>query len=447
MIDTIVQGGLIVTPSIVFRGDVLINAEKIVGISTTRAIPEASKIIDATGDYVLPGVIDVHVHPYTDGWGGTLRSAAYGGVTSVLFMMKHAAEETVPTVLEQTILSVSQEAVIDFGFHVVLREPVSSDDILDSLSLGATSFKIFMAHMNREECLSDAAVFSAMREIGANGGLCLVHAEHGELVRYLESGLSHQGRTGIADYSATHPPSLEAEAVSRAIDLAALANCPLYLVHITTAAALMRIRRSRELGQEVVAETCLPFLLLTDDDLIAQGPRAKIAPALRSRQDVEELWQGLRENAIRVVSSDHAAHPIRAKMASASIFEVPSGLPGTEFLLPLLFSEGVVNRGMSLTWLAQVLADWPARIFGLHPRKGSIQVGADADLVIFDPQARWTISEEEQHSLAEHTPYVGWTVQGRPRMSLVRGKVVLDDSMINVSPGYGKYLRRPVAAN
>ena len=206
-----------------------------------------------------------------------------------------------------------------------------------------------------------------MREIGANGGLCLVHAEHGELVRYLESGLSHQGRTGIADYSATHPPSLEAEAVSRAIDLAALANCPLYLVHITTAAALMRIRRSRELGQEVVAETCLPFLLLTDDDLIAQGPRAKIAPALRSRQDVEELWQGLRENAIRVVSSDHAAHPIRAKTASASIFEVPSGLPGTEFLLPLLFSEGVVNRGMSLTWLAQVLADWPARIFGLQP--------------------------------------------------------------------------------
>ena len=150
MIDTIVQGGLIVTPSIVFRGDVLINAERIVGISTTRAIPEASKIIDATGDYVLPGVIDVHVHPYTDGWGGTLRSAAYGGVTSVLFMMKHAAEETVPTVLEQTILSVSQEAVIDFGFHVVHREPVSSDDILDSLSLGATSFKIFMAHMNRE---------------------------------------------------------------------------------------------------------------------------------------------------------------------------------------------------------------------------------------------------------------------------------------------------------
>lgn len=440
--DLVVREGQVVTPAGVMVGDVAVHDTQIAAITLPGMIKDAAQEIDARGLYVLPGAIDAHVHPYLDGWGGTLRAAALGGITTVLFMTKYKPTEAVNDVLDQVIEEEAKDAVIDYAIHLVLREPFHPRDIECAHERGVTSFKVFMSHMNHAEILPDPVIFRAMREIARLGGVCLIHAEHGDLIKFLEEEKQRAEQMDPEAYLQAHEPLTEATAIGRALDLANLARCPVYFVHVTTREGLDRIQQARQRGQPVYAETCLPFTILTSEDFKSQGPVLKIAPAPREPEDVEAIWRGLIDGSLQVVSSDHAPQPAHLKANAANIFDVPSGLPGTEVLLPLIYSEDVARRGLPMTWLIRVLSENPARIFRLYPRKGVLAVGADADIVLFDPNVEWQITASGLHSLAGFTPFEGKKVHGKVRTTLVRGTIVMKDGEIAAPAGHGQYLAR-----
>jgi dihydropyrimidinase len=437
----VIRNGQIVTPTGVMLGDVGIDNSHIAAITLPGVLERGHQEIDAEGLHVLPGAIDAHVHPYLDGWDGTLQAAAFGGVTTVLFMAKYKATETVQDLLDEVIVEQAKKAAIDYSIHLVLREPFHPRDMEYAHARGVTSFKVFMNHMNQAEILSDAAIFRAMREARRLGGICLIHAEHGELIDLLKEEKLRAEQVGPDDYLQVHHPLTEVMAVERGLTLAELADCKVYFVHITTEGGLERVRRAGR-RDRVFAETCLPFAILTDADLRVNGPIMKITPAPRPQRDVDAVWCGLQDGSLDVVSSDHAPQLANIKRDAPNIFQVPSGLPGTEVLLPLLHSEGVVRRGLPLTWLARMVSENPARIFGLAPRKGAIAIGADADLVLFDPNAEWQIKAADLHSLAGFTPFEGKTIRGRAKTTLVRGTVVMQDGEITAPAGHGQFLAR-----
>jgi dihydropyrimidinase len=250
---------------------------------------------------------------------------------------------------------------------------------------------------------------------------------------------------GVADFSKTCPDVAEEIAIIRVIELAHISNCPLYIVHLSTAKGLKHIREAQHAGKNIFTETCPQYLLLTDEDMIQHGPYAKIGPPLRSKEDHEALWKGLREGTISLVSSDHSAHSKESKGPGwKNIFQAPFGMIGVETIAPLTYFEGVVKRNLPLTWFAKVMSENPAKIFGLYPKKGIIQVGADADITIFDPEKEVTIQEANLHSKAGYSLYNGWKVKGYPIMSILRGRILLNQGKLEQNPGYGRFLSRSV---
>jgi dihydropyrimidinase len=299
--------------------------------------------------------------------------------------------------------------------------------------------------------VSDEFMARAMEVIGSLGALCQLHCENGDVLCYLEDRAIAAGHVHPRDFPATCPDWTEEEAIHRAILIGGLTRCPVYVVHLSTRLGLERIKRAQTEGQRVWTETCPQYLLLTDAEMERLGPFAKIGPPLRPAggPDRDALWQGTEQGFIATVASDHSPRVPSAKepgwkniFVDAEGRPIPFGAPSLETLVPLMYSEGVVKRGLPITWLARVLAENPARIFGLYPRKGSIRVGADADLTIWDPDGETTIEAVQHLGIAGFTPYEGWTVRGRPWMTLVRGQVMLNERRLEQKPGYGRYLSR-----
>jgi dihydropyrimidinase len=300
--------------------------------------------------------------------------------------------------------------------------------------------------------VSDEFIARTMDRLAALGGLCQLHCENGDVLCYLEDKAIAEGRVAPADFPPTCPDWTEEEAINRAILIGRLTGCPVYVVHLSTRLGLERIKRAQAEGQRVWCETCPQYLLLTDREMERWGPFAKIGPPLRPAEgpDRAALWDGSAQGAIAAVASDHAPRAPAAKEAGRhNIFvdgqgkPIPFGAPSLETLVPLMWSQGVVERGLPVTWMARVLAENPARMFGLYPRKGAIRVGADADLTLWDPEPEWTIERSQHLGIAGFTPYEGWRVRGRPWMTLVRGQVVLTPSGdLEQKPGFGRYLPR-----
>jgi dihydropyrimidinase len=456
-VDTIVHGGQIVTAAEVIDAAVAIRGERIVAIGPADVLPPADRYIDATGKIVLPGAIDCHVHlgPEFDDWRGGPVAAAHAGLTTLVsFALANDREgETLPQAIARQKEECERSSVLDLGLHYILPNKLALlEGIPEAVRMGVTSFKLFMTYKKRgDRMCSDDFICRAMEVIGAHGGITQLHCENGDVISFLEDKALAEGRVAPTDFPATCPDWTEEEAINRAIRMGALTGSPVYVVHLSTRLGLERIKQAQAEGQRVWTETCPQYMLLTEREMVQWGPLAKIGPPLRRADgpDRDALWAGVAQGYISSVASDHSPRPKAMKEAGwKNIFVdpqgtvIPFGSPSMETLLPLMYSEGVVNRGLPLTWLARVLAENPARIFGMYPRKGAVRIGADADLTIIDPEPEYTITARDHHGIAGWTLYEGWKARGRPWMTLLRGQVLLAEGKLAQSAGYGRYVAR-----
>ena len=441
--DILVQKGLVVSVSGIRKADVGIRGEKIVAVKPGLSGIKAGRVIDASGMYVMPGVIDAHVHPvYEDDMGGSSFSAAHGGTTTLI----HFAYAKPGMKLVDTIKQYQEEGLrksyLDFALHGALFDPSSQiEEIPEAFALGVSSFKMFMAYAKLKWMTDDYHLTAAMDLIARKGGLAMVHAENGLVTDYLEDRSLGRGEDQKKVFLKTRPDTLEAEAVFRAISISTITDCPLYVVHLSTAKGIAPVAQARKEGLPLYVETCPQYLSLTDGVLQRLGPPAKIGPPLRTDKDRLALWKAIRKGLIDVIASDHAP---KAKRREDPFFEAPYGSPQAETMLTITYDEGVNTGRIGLSRLVQVLSENPARIFGLYPRKGVLREGSDADLVLFDPRRVQRIGHRTQHSGAPYTLYEGRRCVGMVMLTMQRGKILVEDGEMMGRPGQGKFLRTKI---
>jgi len=389
-VDTIIRGGQVVTSSQVYESSIAITGGKIAAIGPEELLPPADKYIDAEGKFVLPGLIDSHVH--LDGHDnyelGSLAAARAGLTTLIPFGSYNLeGDETLPEAINRSKEQFASNALVDFAFHFMLQNrPDILNGLPQALEMGVKSYKMFMTYKKRPwRMCDDDYICNAMEMVASGGGVMQLHCESGNIIEYLENKLIAEGHTHPTDFPRACPDWAEEEAINRAVQMGAATGCPTYVVHLSTHLGLERIKQAQSLGQRVWTETCPQYLLLSDAEMAKVGPLAKIGPPLRAEDgpDRDALWRGLEQGHTSIVSSDHSPHPQELKQVGwDNIFvtpdgaSVPFGSPGLETIVSLTYSEGVVKRGLPIWWLARVMSENPARIFGLYPRKGVIQVGS-----------------------------------------------------------------------
>jgi len=437
--DFLIKGGLILSGAGIQKADVGIKGEQIASVNAHLPPDEANHVIDASGKYVMPGVIDVHVHPLSvDGLSGSSLTAAYGGTTSLMYFA--FAEQgtnlvdTIKTYQEEG----SRDSFLDFGIHGTLFDPAYQiKEIPQVINLGVTTFKMFMSYAKLKRMTNDYYLAAAMDLISECGGLAMVHAENGLVTDYLEDKSLERGEDPKQIFLATRPDYLEAEAIFRAISIASITNCPLYIVHVSTARGLKPIQQAKLEGQVVYTETCPQYLTLTNSIIQQLGPLAKFCPPLRTETDRLALWEAVKIGLIDTVASDHSP---KAKDIYTPFPEASYGSPQAETMLTVTYDEGVNSGRIGLAKLVQLLSENPSKIFGLYPKKGVILEGSDADLIIFDPSQSHIIQHQNQHSEASHTLYEGRKCLGKMIFSMQRGKIVIEDGIMKARPGDGKFL-------
>jgi dihydropyrimidinase len=451
--DVIVKGGALVDATNVVQGDLCIRDGKVQAVVRDAAPERAARVVDASGCYVLPGMLDAHVHPiYADSMETLSLSAAHGGITTLIHFIGSGnftawgakPEWSLADSIDHFRGEGETTSYLDFAFHAAIAQ---ADDhrktIPAGVALGVTSFKMFLAYKSRGMMLSDDQMMEAMEIMRDTGALAMVHAESGCAIDYLEQKLIASGKTTAEHYLPSRPNTLEEEATFRASAFARVARCPLYVVHMSCREAIAVTTRAKATGQAVFAETCPHYLVLTDEAVRRHGANFKIGPPLRSTEDVEALWTAVRDGYVDVIASDHGAHPPEAKRRGANdIFAAPFGVPGSETLLPLMYHFGVHEGRIPITRLVELLAERPAKIFGLYPTKGTWQVGADADLVLLDAKGSTTITASTQHSRAGYTAYEGMELRGRVVQTIQRGRTVFERGTLAARPGWGRFLPR-----
>ena len=442
--DYLIRKGLVVTGCGIRKADVGIRGEEIAAVKPGLLEKEANRVIDASGKYILPGVIDVHVHPvYEDDMGRLSLTAAHGGTTTLVHFAYAKPGMKLIDTIKQYQEEGLQKSVLDFGIHGTLFDPSSQiEEIPKAFDLGVSSFKMFMTYAKLQWMTDDYHLSAAMDLIADCGGLAMVHAENGLVTDYLEDRSLKRGEDQKKVFLKTRPDLLEAEAIFRALTIAAVTRCPLYIVHLSTARGAIPIQQAKAEGQKVYVETCPQYLTMTDATLQKLGPLAKIGPPLRSEKDRLALWKAIAKGLIDVVASDHAP---KAKKIEDPFFEAPYGSPQAETLLTVVYDEGVNKRRIKLNKLVQLFSENPAKIFGIYPKKGVIQKGSDADLVIFDPKRTYTIRQENQHSGAPYTLYEGRRCKGSPVLVMQRGKILVEDGEMKGRPGEAKFLPTKIA--
>jgi dihydropyrimidinase len=461
-VSTLIKGGTVVTASDTFAADVLIEGEQIVAVGQGLS---GNTVIDASGAYVIPGGIDVHTHldmPF----GGTVssddfftgqRAAAFGGTTMHIDFAIQPRGATLRETLDLWHAKANGKAVIDYGFHVAITD--LPDSVLDEMprcvEYGATSMKLFMAYKGALQ-VDDMTLFRAMQQAARHRLLIMVHAENGDAIDVLIREAVAAGQLAPKYHALTRPPELEAEATARAVRLAEVAGAPLYVVHLTNAGALEAVRLARARGGagQIFAETCTQYFFFTKDDLAREGfegAKWVCSPPFRSPHDQEALWQGVADNALQVVSTDHCpfwfqggieGRPAGKELGRESFAKIPNGCPGIEERMMLLYTYGVRAGRISLNRWVELCCTNPARLFGCYPRKGTLTPGADADIVVWDPEARRTLSAASLHQRTDYTLYEGWEVTGAPRVVLSRGRVIVEGDAWTGEAGAGRFVHR-----
>jgi allantoinase len=440
-----VRGNIVLGERVVRGGALLIDNGKISVVADTCADSQADTVIDARGKLILPGAVDSHVHSLSfpgEGFFHSTRSAAGGGVTTIVDMPVDApAGIAGPEALARKITLVEKESFVD----VALLGSVKNDTIGNIPLLkegGVCGFKLslFDTDPDRFPRVTDGRLLEAFSAISRTGLTAGVHAENDEIIKYLIDLYSMQGKTYPRAHCETRPPVSETESVLKALEFAWATGVRLHLYHVSLSRSVDLANYYRSQGVAVSAETCPHYLVFCDEDMDRLGGRLRINPPVRKKTERELLWQKIRVGDIGCVSSDHAPWPADRK-ESTSIFESASGCPGVETLLPLVYSEGVVTGRISLAVLVRVIAETPARLFGLYPKKGSLLPGSDADLVILNPRKKWTIRADELHSSAGWTPYEGMEVNGCVETTIVRGMIVYHKGEFPESKGTGRFVR------
>ena len=446
--DTAILGGTVVWSRGSTMADIGIIDGKIDVIARNIPNESAARVIDASGKLVMPGVIDAHCHPvYDDDIEGTSIAAAHGGVTTMIpFIGPNPAWGLPATNLADTVKPFIEQgetnSVIDFGIHGVV---IGHDDVVPQIpslvEMGVISIKFFMAYKKRGMMLEDDEILRVMDALSSNGAIAMVHAENGAAIDYLTDKLSAAPSVEHGAFIKAHRDLLEAEAIFRAVALAESMGCPLYIPHVAVKEGIDILRPVMpSLPIPLFLETCPHYLLLTNDEVLRRGPLAKIGPPIRERHDNDALWEAVRNGMIKVIGTDHASIHQDKKFECNHILDARFGAPGIEFLLTLTYSEGVRKNRISLGQLIEVLCENPAKIFGLYPRKGAIIPGADADLLVFDPDLRRICSAETQHGKSDYCLYEGMETVGAPVIVMQRGKILVENDNLVAKPGDGKYI-------
>jgi len=461
---TVISGGTVVTASDTYQADVLIEDEKIVSVG--RGLSANTRVdarIDARGKYVIPGGIDVHTHldmPF----GGTVssddfftghRAAAFGGTTTHIDFAIQPKGATLRETLDMWQAKAKGKAAIDYGFHLAITDLPDSilDEIAQCPEWGVTSLKLFMAYKGAL-MVDDATLFRAMEQAAAHGLLIMVHAENGDAIDILVKQALAAGHTEPKYHALTRPPELEAEATNRAIRLAEVAGAPLYVVHVTNIGAVEAIRLARGRGKAIYGETCVQYFFFTKDDLARpgfEGAKWVCSPPYREKADQEALWQAVAINDLQVISTDHCpfwfaggtnGRPGGKELGKGDFSKIPNGCPGIEDRMMVLYTAGVRGGHFSLNRWVELCCTNPAKFFGIYPQKGVIAPGSDADLVVWDPDATYTIRAASQHQRTDYNLYEGMKVTGMPSVVLSRGRVLVQDGAWKGEAGAGRFLRR-----
>jgi dihydropyrimidinase len=448
--DVHIKGGVFVNSREMKLADVFIKDGRVQSIDKPGSKKTAKKVIDARGKYVLPGIVEAHLHPvYADRLDTLSRAAVYGGITTLIpyigAVKAWGVEGNLLDAVNYFMEEGARDSVIDFGLHcsLVANDLAELETTIPKIcERGVRSFKGFMAYKKRGMYLGDSDLMRILSVLKENGGLFCVHAENGDLCDFLEDSFAKEGKTGPAYYAPSRPSITEAEATFRILSFAKTLDCPLYVVHVSTKEALEVIDMYKGWGgSKIYTETCTHYLTLTNDEMLKLGSLAKVSPPLREKKDIDALWRAIIDGKVDVIGADTGGHLMAAKEPRfGDVFKAPAGLPGQETMFTVTYDEGVNRRQVSLCRLVEIMCEKPAQIFGIYPRKGVLQPGSDGDVLIFDPTKEHTILAANQHVKTDYTMYENRKVLGAPEMVLQRGEILLENGELKAVKGCAKFL-------
>jgi dihydropyrimidinase len=451
--DLIIKNGMVVTATESYRADIGVDGGTIALIGRDLS---GEEVIDAAGMLVLPGGVDPHTHMELPFMGsisaddfrtGTI-AAACGGTTTIIDFAIQSAGQTLRQALDIWLKKAEGKACIDYGMHVAIgaMDDERMAEMGDMVGLGVPSFKVFMAYKG-SFMVDDETLFRALLRAKEIGGLIAVHAENGDILHYLINKHVAEGKREPIWHARSHPPEAEAEATHRAVVMAGMTGAPLYVVHMTAGDALEALKAGRAKGFKVFGETCPQYLMFSVEKYAEpgfEGAKYVMSPPLREKGDAEALWKGLAGGDLQAVGTDHCPFNFvgQKDMGKDDFSKIPNGMPSVETRLPLLYHFGVNQGRFSVNRFVELVATGPARLFGLLPRKGTISVGADADLVLWDPNKEHRLTRESLHMNVDYSPYEDVTVRGYPALTLQRGKVIVRNNQFVGEVGAGQFLKR-----
>ena len=451
---TLIKNGRVITASDDYIADVFIDGETVKTIGSKLAV-SADKTIDATGKLVIPGAIDPHVHMELP-FGGTVssdnfetgtRAAAWGGTTTIIDFAIQYKGKTFQQTLDDWDAKSRGKCAIDYSYHLAVTEYESrhKDEFKKVIDSGVTTFKIFLAYPG-VFMIDDQTMFRVMKSAGEAGGLTLVHAENGIAIQQLIENLLAEGKIEPKYHAQSRPPVMQADGVARAVKVAEVAKSPVFIVHVSCEAAMMELQRSRDAGNPAFGETCTQYLFLDDsyyDRPNFEGAKYVFTPPLVGKENIEPLWKGLKLGYLQEVSTDHCPFNFKGQkeLGRESFTKIPNGGPGVEDRLSLVF-DGAMKRGFSLNKWVDICSTASAKMFGMFPKKGTIAVGSDADIVIFDPNKQRTISAKTHHMNCDYSLFEGMKIKGSPETVLSRGKTIIENGQYLGYAGDGRFLKR-----
>src|SRR3989442_3620052 len=455
---TLIRNGHVVTAVDSYIADILIDGATVavIGRDLDKIAGALDKTVDATNKLVIPGGIDPHTHmdlPFggtsaSDDFETGTRAAAFGGTTTIIDFAVQYRGQSLNEALDVWFGKAQGKATIDYGFHMIVTDLPDQrlPELNGLIQQGVPSFKLFMAYPG-VFLVDDGTIYKAMSVVGEAGGLICMHAENGVVIDVLVKRALAEGKRAPKYHALTRPARAEAEGVHRAIAISEMANSPVYIVHLSCNEALKEVQAARDLGLPAYAETCPQYLFLDDtyyEQEDFEGAKYVMTPPLHDKANHDQLWKGLRGNDLQVISTDHCPFCFKEQkeLGRDDFSKIPNGGPGVENRMSLIFNGGVAQGRISLNRFVELTSTAAAKIFGLFPKKGTIAVGSDADIVVFDPNREQTISGSTHHMRVDYSAHEGWTVKGVVETVLSRGNIVVENGEFKGKPGYGQFVRR-----